>query len=188
ELPPADDGRTLSGKNGLSAPVARQHPRDASQAFAANADWPQHQQQQPTRIVAANTAWSQQPGEPSTNTAWFQQQQKNAISTDQMMDEDDEMADVNETQGFSVSFSAPVSRMPQGMNGNLTSPQGYVLSQHFSHQQQQQQKQQHHQQHQQPLQQRQSGQTAEEHNLYHTINSQLRAAFLARSEIDKRYR
>ncbi|KAF8934076.1 hypothetical protein BGZ47_010521 [Haplosporangium gracile] len=184
ELPPADDGRTLPGKSGSGAPVARQHLQNTSQAVAANTAWQQHQQQQPTRIVAANTVWSQQPSGSSTNTAWYQQQQKNAISTAQNMDEDDEMADVNETQGFSASFSAPGYQIPQGMNANLIPPQGYVLSQHLSHQQQQHQ---HHQQHQQPLQQRRSEQNAEEHNLYHTINSQLRAAFLARSEMDKRY-
>lgn len=183
ELPPIGHKRTLSSQNGSIAPISRQHSQDPSRAFAA---WQQQQQQQQhTRITAATAAWSQQPGGASTNTVWYQQQQRNAVSTAQMIDEDDEMADVDDTPSFSASFSANGYRTPQGTGSSLATQQGYVLNQHLSHQQQQQQ----HHQHQQPLQQQQAGQSAEEeHNLYHTINSQLRAAFLARSEMDKRYR
>lgn len=181
ELPLADDYRTLPAQNKPSAPESRQHSQDPAQTFTANAAWEQQQQQQQqqqTRIISANTAWGQQPGGTSISTAWYQHQHRNAILAAQMMDEDDEMADVNETHAFSPSL-ANGYQMPQGMNRNLDPQQGYVLNQHPSHQQQQQQQRQ---------QQQQSGQTAEEHNLYHTINSQLRAAFLARSEMDKRYR
>ncbi|KAG0290916.1 hypothetical protein BGZ96_005637 [Linnemannia gamsii] len=184
ELPPISLDRALPVQSGSIAPISRQHLQDPSQAFTA---W-QQQQQQHTRITATNTAWSQQPGGASTNTVWYQQQQKNAVSAAQMMDEDDEMADVDDTQSFSASFSVNGYRMSQGTSGSLVTQQGYVLNQHLSHQQQQQQQQQHHQHQQQPVQQQQAEQSAQEHNLYHTINSQLRAAFLARSEMDKRYR
>lgn len=170
QLPPADHDRTLSAQDGSSAPVSRQHSQDSAHAFAA---WQQQQQQ--SRITALHTAWSQQLGGASTNTTWY----RNIASATQMMDEDDEMTDVDETQGFSASFSMSDHRIPQGTSESLASQQGYVLNQHLSHQQQHLQ---------QPLQQQQAGQLPVKHNLYHTINSQLRAAFLARSEMDKRYR
>ncbi|KAF9126746.1 hypothetical protein BGW39_006371 [Mortierella sp. 14UC] len=145
--------------------------QDSYQDFGVHSAWHRHQQQQ-----------QQHTGNVATNAAWYQPQQRNTLPSTQLMDEDDEMSDVSETQSFSPSFPANGFRSPQGIGGNLVAQQGYVLNQHLAHQQQQLAQQQ------QSLQQSQGGQTAEEQNLYHTINSQLRAAFLARSEMDKRYR
>ncbi|KAK3843538.1 MAG: hypothetical protein J3R72DRAFT_440253 [Linnemannia gamsii] len=165
--PPAAEATSAPVQNETSTLVPRIQLQDSFQGFTANPVWHLQQQQQHTRNIA-------------TNNAWYQSQQKSALSSTRMMDEDDEMADVNETQSFSPSFPTNGFRFPQEMNGSSVTQQGYVLNQHLANQQQQQQ--------QHSLQQNQAGQTAEEQNLYHTINSQLRAAFLARSEMDKRYR
>ncbi|KAG0281886.1 hypothetical protein BGZ95_007944 [Linnemannia exigua] len=143
--PPATEATSTPAQNEPSAQVSRIRAQDSFQGFAANPAWYQQQQQQQQQQHTRSIA---------TNDAWYQPQQKSTLSSTRMMDEDDEMADVNETPSFSPSFPTNGFRSPQGISGSSN----------------------------------QAGQTAEEQNLYHTINSQLRAAFLARSEMDKRYR
>ncbi|KAG0212963.1 hypothetical protein BGX33_003235 [Mortierella sp. NVP41] len=170
EEEPEEAATSLIAQSGPNQTASQVQPQNPSQVLAANTTW--HQQQQQSQFNAATTTWNQQPSGSNINATWNQHR---ALSGTQMMDEDDEMADVNETQSTNSLLASNSYRFPQGMDSNTLARQGYVLNQHPQQQQPQH-----------PL-PSQSEQAAEEHNLYHNINSQLRAAFLARSEMEKRH-
>ncbi|KAF8941310.1 hypothetical protein BGZ58_000051 [Dissophora ornata] len=140
----------------------------------------QQQQQQQEQHLQQQQRYYHPPSQGTmftANTAWHQAQRVLQVER-QAMDVDDEMADVGVSAGINSSFAGFGMGGIQGLQQAPYATEGQQqlqyqpepLSQRHSQEQQQQQQQ----------------QTA--HNEYQDINAQLRAAFLARPEMDKRYR
>ena len=116
------------------------------------------------------------PGVSTYMTTWHQPHNQSI----RPVDEDDEMTD------FQDGFSAPMVATLPGGGPQDHSSQGYFLT--LPQPQSQSQQQQHQHPTQPSLQHHHLQQQAQEPNLYQDINAQLRAAFLARAQMEQRYR